>query len=335
MRASPTIGSMIQPAAQPPEPLCLTFAAQLSPSDAGSATPDTVVRFAGVAYSGGIVPHYGWNGDVAIDLSELQNPNGDQLPVLVDHCASIDAIAGLGRISRVLGQAGAELHIEGALTSATESGQLIAKLMREGYPLQLSVGLHAELREIAPGAGPILINGQALAVAAVFERPLIREVSFVAIGADPDTTASQLSATLAQPPTLKGTLQMSRTPEDQTLIETLQADTERLQTELADMKKRHADAATAQRQADIAALFTDLGREAPANIDPYLNMSADSFAVYASDLRAANKTARKADSALFGSQAQSRAASIPEPHSAGKSLFAAVTKLSAPQRQHA
>ena len=74
----------------------LTFAVR----PAAGARADEPLRFEGVAYSGGVVPAFGWHGDVVIDLSGLKNADGEELPVLVDHQASVEAIAGKGRIWR-------------------------------------------------------------------------------------------------------------------------------------------------------------------------------------------------------------------------------------------
>ena len=87
----------------------------------GTGTGDKV-RFKGIAYSGGIIPSRGYMGDVAIDLSSLKNPDAQNLPVLIDHSAQIDCIAGKGALSRV----GNALHITGELTQATDSGKKIA-----------------------------------------------------------------------------------------------------------------------------------------------------------------------------------------------------------------
>ncbi|WP_334155485.1 hypothetical protein [Tepidimonas sp.] len=73
----------------------LTFAVKPAERADGGA-----LRFEGVAYSGGVVPACGWHGDVVIDLESLKNADGEELPVLVDHQASVEAIAGKGRLFR-------------------------------------------------------------------------------------------------------------------------------------------------------------------------------------------------------------------------------------------
>jgi hypothetical protein len=147
--------------------------------------------FSGVAYSGGVIPDYGWMGDVAIDLATLKNPQGDELPILVDHDQRIDGIAGKGRLFTSIDADGLPfLAAEGELSDATEAGRKVASLFAEGFPVQLSVGMHANVRETS---GLIQINGRELKVAAVFENAVVRKVSFVAVGADPDTQAHAFS----------------------------------------------------------------------------------------------------------------------------------------------
>ena len=303
----------------PAQAVTLSFA----PQQVAPSSDSGPVRFAGVAYSGGIVPQYGWLGDVAIDLATLQNPDGDKLPVLIDHDASIEAIAGRGQITRVTTAAGlTELHISGELTAATEAGQRIARLMAEGYPLQMSVGMVANVREVSQA---VPLNGRTLNVKAVFEQPLIREVSFVAVGADPDTLAKQrFAATTAfSKPSTKDAPAMPRTPEDQALIDGLQK-------QLADLQAQTQDAAAQRRAADMATLFTELGRDVPTGdaARPYQDMGEATFAVFAADLRAAHQSARKVDSTLFKAQG-SQHAQGQQAKANGSALLDAVTNLSA------
>ncbi|QIK39014.1 hypothetical protein GWK36_14560 [Caldichromatium japonicum] len=194
--------------------LDLTLAVSVAEAKAGAP-----VRFTGLAYSGGVIPVYSWMGDVAIDLSGLQNPDGDEIPVLENHDSRIEAIAGRGRIFRALSETGvAQLHIDGVLTTATEAGRRIAQLMSEGFPLQLSVGMSANLHELSE---PIQVNGQTLNIAAVFENPLIRECSFVSVGADPDTRVARLSLCDTMQSSIRHDKEsfMARSAKDQALIE--------------------------------------------------------------------------------------------------------------------
>jgi len=267
----------------------LTFAVtSVARDDGGKA------RFSGVAYSGGVIPAYGWVGDVAIDLSGLQNPDGDEIPVLENHDGRIEALAGKGRIFRADNSGITELRVEGELTSATEAGSRIAKLMSEGFPLQLSVGMSANLREVPE---PIQVNGQTLKVTAVFEQPLIRECSFVPVGADPNTRVSRLSWRDAGSPSTPQheDMPMTRSPEDQALIDGLHTQIEELSARLTAVQAE-------RRAAEFAALCAEVGRDMPEGdaLKPYLAMPEEAYAVFAADLRAvagAKKPAR--DEALF------------------------------------
>lgn len=300
----------------------LTFSVQ--PSAAPEAGKP--VRFSGVAYSGGIVPSYGWLGDVAIDLSTLQNAQGDQLPVLVDHDTRIESLAGKGRIRTHTDPAGlASLHIEGELTPSTEAGQRIAALMAEGFPLQMSVGMSANLREVSQ---PIAVNGQSLTVKGVFEQPLLREVSFVAVGADPNTRAGQtLSIQFPTTRSPEETPAMARTPEDEALITGLQ-------TQVAEMQATIEAQRVARRTADLSALMGEIGRDVPAGdaAKPYMAMADEAFATFSADLRAVHQAHKQAAQGrnLFASQSTAKAmgeAGKGEPQGAGKALMSAVAKL--------
>jgi len=278
----------------------LTFAVR----PAAGARADEPLRFEGVAYSGGVVPAFGWHGDVVIDLSGLKNADGEELPVLVDHQASVGAIAGKGRIYRFSQPDGATgLRIEGEVIDATDAGRQIAALLRSDFPLQMSVGMSANFREVTE---PLFVNGREVRVCGVFEQPHIREVSFVPVGADPATSAAALRFafdTVSQPSPVKEQANMSRTAEDEALIAGLQEQVQSLQAELEKARQE-------RRVEQLSALFDEIGRDAPQGeaVKPYLEMSDAAFAAFAAELRAVAKSVRQqVNPALFSSQAMSRA----------------------------
>jgi len=246
-------------------------------------------RFSGVAYSGGVIPNYGWLGDVAIDLDTLQNAQGEELPILVDHNQSIDGIAGKGRIFKATGADGLPfLAVEGELLQATEAGSKIAALFAEGFPVQLSIGMQAKVREVSE---PITINGRQMTVAAVFEDAAVREVSFVPVGADPDTQAHAFSATAT-----------AITTKEKPSMDEVEA----LKARIAELEAQIEAARVERRRADLSALFEAVGRDVPADDKPYLEMSDAAFAAFAADLKAVAKPAR--DAALFASTSLNKAA---------------------------
>lgn len=314
--------------------LGFTFAPVLDAPAAGAA-PDAPLSFSGVAYSGDVVPQYGYLGDIAIDLGTLKNPAG-QVPVLVDHDARVDAIAGKGSLSLQADAAGAQvLKISGTLTQATPAGQRMAALLREGFPIQMSVGLRAALRETT---APEALNGRTLAVRHVFEHATVREVSFVPTGADANTCAQAFafSATQAtqtppvpQPSSPKeGQATMSRSAEDQALFDQQAA-------EIAALKAQATEAGKAARKAALSALCAELGRDMPADdkLAPYLDMGEAQFSAYAADLRALKATAAAApktppDRALFAAQSHAVAAGKPTgTDTLGQALLSAVKTM--------
>jgi hypothetical protein len=259
-------------------------------------------------------------GDVAIDLDTLQNIDGAEVPALIDHDARIDAIAGKGRISRADGAEGLALHIAGELTSSTEAGSRIAALLREGFPLQLSVGMSANVREVNQ---PVVVNGRPLKVAAVFENALIREVSFVAVGADPATHAAQFSITPTSGQKEGRTMEKT----DQTsMIEALQAENAALKAEMDTIKAAAAAQAQERRAADLKALYVQLGKDAPTGeaASVYMDMTDAQFAAYSADLKA---VAAKPDRALFAAQSLAHAGHDTT-KTPGELLLSAVNQLS-------
>lgn len=294
-----------------PQALSITFAAR--------AQPDAPRRFSGVAYSGGVIPHYGWMGDVAIDLATLQNAQGDALPILVDHDQRIDAIAGRGRIFKAADAQGLPfLAVEGEISQATEAGRKVAALFAEGHPVQLSVGMHANVREVSE---PVSVNGRSMKVAALFENAVVREVSFVAVGADPDTQAHAFAASAAAPKPSKETSPMS---DDKPTVEALQA-------RIAELEAQIEAARIERRKADLAAVFEAVGRDVPQDVQPYLDMSDAAFAAFAADLKAVAKPAR--DAALFSAASLAKAGKGGEPQDASRArvdaLMSAVKQITA------
>lgn len=265
--------------------LTLTFDAQLDAAkEAGTAAAPR--RFRGIAYSGRVVPGYGFLGDIAIDLESLRNADGDELPVLAHHERTLDAIAGRGVIRRIRTDDGLALEIEGELTDSTEYGQKVQRLLAERFPLQLSVGLTGNFREINK---PIRINGRELAVAGVFEDALVREVSFVPVGADPATGADALFQSKENV--------MSDKDRDEGDVQALRARSAELEAEIASLR-------TQRRTEQLGALMQEIGREMPSGdaLKPYVEMSDEAFAVFAADMRAVAARARKiaaADPKLF------------------------------------
>lgn len=118
---------------------------------------------------------------------------------------------------------------------------------------------------------------------------------------------------------------MSRSQEDEALIAGLKQQVEALKSEIERTR-------TERRAEQLAALMTEIGRDAPQGdaLKPYLSMSDEAFSAFAADLRAVAAAARvKPDAALFSSQAVKRAEKQPADADRASVLLSAVKRLSA------
>lgn len=162
----------------------LTFSPAIEPAAHGVPR-----RFRGIAYSGGVIPQYGAHGNAAIDLASLQLPNAP-IFALVDH----DPTQRAGKLTATL--ANNQVIVTGELFTGSEAGKNVAALFAEGAPWQLSIGIQAAVE--SGDRRSIELNGRALSVDTIFRNAKLREVSFVPVGADPETSVHAFRAARAQ-----------------------------------------------------------------------------------------------------------------------------------------
>lgn len=290
--------------------------------DFGSPTVDSAdpTRFAGVCYSGGVVPNYGMFGDIAIDLATLQQP-GKALFSLVNH----DPNQRAGKC--VISNDGRQVSIDGTFMS-TPAGSQVAREFAEGAPWEFSVRINGR-PDVFEQPTTIDLNGRAMTVDTVFRNASVREVSFVPAGADPNTqaVAFALENAMSEPNLLELTraLEAERYEKDalKATVAELQAASTVFVAQLADRDAEivrltdsvkqandHLDQVavelselkTANRLKDVKALFADIGREfSDESAQPYLALADDTFAFMASDLRSIRSA--KVDPLLFQEQA--------------------------------
>lgn len=251
-------------------------------------------RFSGVAYSGGVIPNYGWMGDAVIDLSTFAVPTGS-IFALVDHCAEKRAGKLTARID------GNQILIDGEFFTSTESGREVASLFAEGAPWQLSVGINGKVtRSDEPTIHAV--NGQQLKANALFSDCRLQEVSFVPVGADPQTT---VAAFAAQQSTNAGVNDMD--------IEKLKAQVAELTASLEAEKKRADEAVSAlekwrkeKRKDEVAKMSSDLGRTfSDAEVMTFSALPDDTFASVTTILLASKPVQQPAAEHLFKEQATS------------------------------
>ena len=290
------------------KPHYFTFSPEIA-IDPNSSLP---TGFSGIAYSGGVVPNYGWYGDTAIDLASVTFP--ERIFALVNH--DDEERAGHCRVWLE----GDAIRVAGQFSKATEAGQSVAAEFAEGAPWKLSVGFNANV-EINDPPRSIDINGRPLIVNAIFRNARILEVSFVPSDADPNTSVSAFSAS----PTIK---------QEPSMSDDLKAQVENLTAQLAAANARADTAETAladsrktARLSAVKALFSVLDREYDdAKAAPYLEMNDAVFAAVSADLQAAKPTR---DESLFQQSAKSGKAPDAQPQLNISEIYAMRAKRNA------
>jgi hypothetical protein len=87
------------------------------------------------------------------------------------------------------------VELEGLFSTATEDGAEVGKLLEEGFPWQASVGIFEGSTEFVREGEETEVNGHKLkGPGTIFRKSTLREVSFVALGADRQTSAEAFAA---------------------------------------------------------------------------------------------------------------------------------------------
>lgn len=138
-------------------------------------------KFSGVAYTGGAMrANYGF--PVAVDLSGLTVASAS-IPSLKDH----DPTQIVGHLSAEIGKR--SIKVEGSVSGVGPAAQEVQALSANDFPWQMSVGVQPSKVEFIERGDRQVVNGKAVdGPAYVIRAGVLREVSFVAIGADAGTS---------------------------------------------------------------------------------------------------------------------------------------------------
>lgn len=162
--------------------LLLTADVQLTAAAESGKPP----RVSILAYAGGLIRPPGW-GNVITEISGLEIPAS--VPLLAEHDASLRGVIGGGSPRKDSGK----LYVEGTLADTEPSRQIIA-LHRANVPLSASVGVEPLQFKRLNAGEKIHANGRTHVIpeggATLVVRGRLREVSIVAIGADPAAAVS-------------------------------------------------------------------------------------------------------------------------------------------------
>lgn len=165
---------------------------------AGDAGAPALRRFSMTAYTGGPMMLAGWPHPVVVDLAGLQVAGGGMKsrPILKDHNRSL--IVGHTDSVRI---EGSQLLVSGVISGAGPVAREIVESSRNGFPWQASLGAMAQPggMEFVPKGKKAVANGREFeGPVHIARRSVLGEVSFVALGADDNTTASVAAAAIKE-----------------------------------------------------------------------------------------------------------------------------------------
>jgi phage head maturation protease len=141
-----------------------------------------------VAYTGGLMSVPGW-GPVVIDLANLAS-RGEQVSILADHDATLKGVVGFGLSTVDSGR----LLVRGTIAPTTEAARQIIDLAKSGFRFQASVGVVPNEWERVRAGDTVLVNGRNVKAGSqgftLVRSSVLKEVSIVALGADPGTSVA-------------------------------------------------------------------------------------------------------------------------------------------------
>lgn len=142
-------------------------------------------RFAIVAYTGGSMQLWGWRHPVVIDLAGL-DVGAKSRPVLMDHDSRLIVGHSTG-----IDVTDSQIRLSGVVSGTGQAAQEIVESSRNGFPWQASIGASARRYEEVKAGEKVAVNGREFTGPVyVIRAATLREVSFVALGADDNTEAA-------------------------------------------------------------------------------------------------------------------------------------------------
>lgn len=169
-----------------PNTLSLTGSVEIQaakPAEEGK--PASRPTFAIAAYSGAAVNVGGFFSPVILDLDGMK-ADRQKMPILRDH----DASRIIGMSDKVSIDASG-VTMTGIVTGDNAEAQEVVSQAKNGFEWQASVGADITRREFLEAGKKAVVNGREVTGPMVIAREsLLRETSFVALGADRHTAAS-------------------------------------------------------------------------------------------------------------------------------------------------
>ena len=142
-------------------------------------------KFTMNAYTGGAMNLSGFYSPVVVDLAGVSVPSQTR-PILKDH--STENIVGHTDKIDVTAKT---LKVSGVISGVGEAAQEVTALAANGFPWQASIGASVQKMEHIEAGSKVQVNGRTFhGPVSIARATTLGEVSFVAIGADPNSSAS-------------------------------------------------------------------------------------------------------------------------------------------------
>jgi phage head maturation protease len=166
-------------------------------------------RFTIEAYTGSQI-RQGWSREpVVIDLAGMQFKQ--QLPIVLGHDYTLGSI--LGQTDSVRVEAG-KLIVEGEILADSDVARQVLQLAERGYAWQASVGADVRRHQKVDADAVTTVNGQThMGPVRIVKASALREVSFVTLGADAETSVAIAAEAAEELPTMAA--DANKTPADE------------------------------------------------------------------------------------------------------------------------
>ena len=163
---------------------------------AAEGEPAAARRFTIEAYTGAQI-RQGWSREpVVIDLAGMQFKQ--RIPIVLGHDYSLGSI--LGQTDSVRVEAG-KLIVEGEILADSDTARQVLALAERGYAWQASVGADVRRHQKIDADAVTQVNGQAhVGPVRIVKASALREVSFVTLGADAETSVAIAAEAVEEDP---------------------------------------------------------------------------------------------------------------------------------------
>lgn len=185
-RRNNLIRAAAPPAGAEPERIQLTAPVEvIAAAPAADGKPAAIPRFKMRAYTGGVMNAEGIYYPVVLEMSGIKAAS-QSLPILRQH----DPSSIVGHTDNISVTAAA-VDAEGVISGTGPHAQEVLSLAKNGFPWQASIGAAIDRREFLEQGKTAKINGQSVTGPLILVRAAtLREISFVPLGADPNTSAA-------------------------------------------------------------------------------------------------------------------------------------------------